>query len=85
MLVAPDPAKQRIIDAFNRRAVSVIADMAVMAPKNDGLAEPFPSLIDVCWLDLGQLLDIFDRTNAVWDAFRSLEHLTSARATSGPC
>jgi len=65
VLVAPDPVKQRIIDAFNRRAESVIADMALVAPKKDGLVELLPYLIDVFWLDLGQLLYILDRANTV--------------------
>ncbi|WP_448035157.1 hypothetical protein [Bradyrhizobium liaoningense] len=76
VLVEADPAKQRIIDAFNKRVEGVIANMALVARKKDGLAELFPYLIDVFWLDLGQLLYILDRSNAVWDAFQPLKDIT---------
>jgi hypothetical protein len=76
VLVEADPAKQRIIDAFNKRVEGVIANMALVAPKKDGLAELFPYLIDVFWLDLGQLLYIIDRSNMVWNAFQPLKHVT---------
>jgi hypothetical protein len=76
VLVAPDQANQKIIDAFNRRTEGVIADMAVVAPKKDGLADLFPYLIDVFWLDLGQLLYILDRANTIWSAFQPFKHIT---------
>lgn len=76
VLVEADPAKQKIIDAFNKRAEGVLAQMALVAPKKDGPAKLVPYLIDVFWLDLGQLLYILDRTNRVWDAFQPLKHVT---------
>lgn len=76
MLVTPHKGNQRIIDEFNRRAESVIGDMVLLAPRRDGLAHLFPFLIDVFWLDLGQLLYILDRANTVWDAFTPLKHIT---------
>jgi hypothetical protein len=75
-LIAPDQRNQKIIDALNKRVESVIDSMVLVAPKKDGLADLFPYLIDVFWLDLGQLLYILDRANTVWDAFRPLKHVS---------
>ncbi len=76
LLLAPDEEKQKLIDAFNERVAKVTAEMTLVAPKKDGLAELVPYLIDVFWLDLGQLLYILDRANTVWDAFGPLKHIT---------
>lgn len=75
-LITPDKRKQKIVDAFNERAEKVLLDIALVAPKKDGLAELFPYLIDVFWLDIGQLLYVLDRANTVWDAFRPMKHIT---------
>ena len=75
-LITPDKQNQKIIDAFNKRAKAVVADMALVAPKKDGRTELFPYLIDVFWLDMGQLLYVLDRANSVWDAFRPMKHIT---------
>jgi hypothetical protein len=64
-LVVPDKANQRTIDAFNKRVEMILADMVLVAPKKDGLADLFPYLIDVFWLDFGQLLYVLDRANTV--------------------
>ena len=75
--IEADPAKQRIIDVFNKRAEGIIANMALVAPKKDGLAELFPYLMDVFWLDLGQLLYILDRAEIRFqDAFQPVKHIT---------
>lgn len=76
VLVAPNPEHEKIVSSFNQRTSALIDDMLVVAPKRDGRAELFPYLIDVFWLDLGQLLYILDRSNTVWDAFRPLKHMT---------
>jgi hypothetical protein len=76
MLVEADPARQRMIDDFNKRLETVTNSMALVAPKKDGVAELSPYLIDVFWLDLGQLLYVLDRSNTVWDAFQPLKHIT---------
>lgn len=75
-VVTPDRENERIIAAFNKRTASLLDDIVQMAPKKDGLAELFPYLIDVFWLDLGQLLYVLDRADTVWDAFRPLKHIT---------
>jgi hypothetical protein len=75
-LVTPDGANREIIVKFNKRVNRILADMTLIAPKRDGHADLFPYLIDVFWLDLGQLLYILDRANTVWDAFRPLKHIT---------
>jgi hypothetical protein len=75
-LVTPDEANQQIIDTFNRRTKALFDDIALVAPKKDGLADLLSYLIDVFWLDLGQLLYVLDRANTVWDAFRPLKHIT---------
>lgn len=75
-LLAPDEEKQKLIQVFNERVAKVIADMTLVAPKKDGLTELVPYLIDVFWLDLGQLLYILNRANTVWDAFGPLKHIT---------
>lgn len=76
VLVTPDKVHQQIIDAFNQRTEAVLTDMALVAPKKDGLANQFPYLIDIFWLDVGQLLYVLDRANTVWDAFIPLKHIT---------
>ncbi len=75
-VVVPDKENERIIADFNRRSAKILDDIASVAPKQDGLVELFPYLIDVFWLDLGQLLYVLDRANTVWDAFRPLKHIT---------
>lgn len=76
VIVAPDPANQGIMDAFNKCVEGIVADMAIVAPKKDGVTDLHSYLIDVFWLDLGQLLYILDRANTVSDAFWPLKHIT---------
>lgn len=75
-VLVPDKENERIIADFNKRTAKILDDIASVAPKKDGLAELFPYLIDVFWLDLGQLLYVLARANTVWDAFRPLKHIT---------
>jgi hypothetical protein len=75
-LVAPDSKNQGVVDVLNKRVQEIIRDIARVAPKRDGVPEVFAYLLDVFWLDLGQLLYILDRANTVWDAFWPLRHIT---------
>jgi hypothetical protein len=74
--IIPDEANQRMIDVFNQRLQRIFDDIPLVAPKKEGAVEIFPYLMDVFWLDVGQLLYILDRANTVWDAFRPLTHVT---------
>lgn len=75
-LVAPASVNQKVIDAFNKSVEGVIADMVLVAPKKDGLPDLFSYLIDIFWLDLGQLLYVLDRADTVWSAFQPLSYIT---------
>jgi hypothetical protein len=75
-LVSPDEANQRIIEAFNKSVEAAVSDMALVAPKRDGTADLIHYLMDVYWLDLGQLLYVLDRANTVWDAFTPMSRIT---------
>lgn len=75
-VVVPDRENERIIADFNKRTAQLLDDIAKVAPKRDGLAHLIPYLIDVFWLDLGQLLYVLDRADTVWDALRPLKHIT---------
>jgi hypothetical protein len=75
-LVTPNAIHQRMIEAFNKRVEAVVTDIAFIAPKMNGAADLLHYLMDVYWLDLGQLLYILDRSNTVWEAFRPLSRIT---------
>lgn len=75
-VVVPDRENERIIADFNKRTAQLLDDIAKVAPRRDGLAHLIPYVVDVFWLDLGQLLYILDRADTVWDAFRPLRHIT---------
>ena len=75
-VVVPNERNQGIIDAFNARVKSVVREMTLVAPKRDSLPDLFAYLMDVFWLDLGQLLYILDRAPTVWDAFTPFRSIT---------
>jgi hypothetical protein len=67
-LVTPDTAHQQMIEVFNKRVEAIFNDMALVAPERDGVADLLHYLLDVYWLDVGQLLYVLDRASTVWDA-----------------
>jgi hypothetical protein len=75
-LVTPDETNQRIVGEFNKRLEAAVSDMVLVAPKRDGTADLIHYLMDVYWLDLGQLLYVLDRATTVWDAFTPLARIT---------
>jgi hypothetical protein len=74
--VNPDASNRQIIEAFNKRVEAIVNDIALVAPKRDGHPDFIHYLMDVYWLDLGQLLYILERAHTVWDAFAPLSRIT---------
>jgi len=74
--LTPDSNNQKILDKLNERIERIIKDILIVAPHRNGLTEITPYLIDVFWLDIGQLLYILNRAHTVWDAFSPLKNIT---------
>lgn len=71
-----DPAALKAIDKFNAAVRSSVAEIALNAPMRDGLLDLNAYLIDIFWLDLGQVLYVLDRSHTAWDSFALLKNLT---------
>jgi len=71
-----DPAAVKAVGKFNATVRSTVAEIALSAPKRDGLLDLHAYLIDVFWLDLGQVLYVLDRSHTAWDAFAPLKNIT---------
>jgi hypothetical protein len=74
--ITPDSKNQKTLDKLHERVDHILKDMLIVAPQRDGAPQIVPYLIDVFWLDLGQLLYILKRAHTVWDAFSPLKHIT---------
>lgn len=66
----------RILEAFNKKLEQVMADIEAVAPRRDGAIDLFRYMLDVFWLDLGELLYVLQRGRSVPDAVSALRHLT---------
>lgn len=71
-----EQAHRRAVETLNKRVENILTDIALVAPNTDGYIDLFPYLIDVFWLDFGQVLYLIDRANTIWDAFSPLKHIT---------
>ncbi|MDE0173247.1 MAG: hypothetical protein OYH76_20155 [Defluviicoccus sp.] len=71
-----DPDRVRILEAFNksvRRSVDIIDGIA---PRQDGKVDMVRYLMQVSWLDLGQLLYALHRGRSLPHAMSAMRHLT---------
>ncbi|MFG1352355.1 hypothetical protein [Xanthobacter autotrophicus] len=67
----------KMIKALNNAIEAIFSHLSVLAPKNgEGQMNLFAYLIDIFWLDLGQVLYVLDRSFAVWNAFEPLQFIT---------
>ena len=71
-----DPAAIKAAGKLNAAVRSTLAEIALSAPKRDGLIDLRAYLIDVFWLDLGQVLYVLGRSHTAWDAFAPLKNIT---------
>jgi hypothetical protein len=71
-----DPAAVKAVGKINAAVRSTVAEIALSAPRRDGLLDLHAYLIDVFWLDLGQVLYVLDRSHTAWDAFAPLKNIT---------
>ena len=71
-----DAAAVKAVDKLNAAVRSTVAEIALSAPMRDGLLDLHAYLIDVFWLDLGQVLYVLDRSHRAWDAFAPLKNIT---------
>ena len=67
---------EKILERFHEAVQLTIQDMVEVAPKKDNQADVFAYLINVFWLDLGQLLYALERGRSVPDSLAALRTLT---------
>ena len=65
-----------ILDGFNKKLDQIARDLENFAPDADGGLDLFGYLIDLFWLDLGQLLYALHRGRSVFDSLSALRNLT---------
>ena len=71
-----NPDHDEILDRFNKAVGQTIGDIVQVAPLKSQQADLFAYLIDVFWLDLGQLLYALQRGRSVPDSLAALRNLT---------
>ena len=64
------------LDAFNKTLELLVADIEAVAPRRNGAIDLFPYMLDVFWLDLGELLYVLQRGRSVLDAVSPLRRVT---------
>ena len=75
---SPDPKLARILNEFNKTMDEIMPDlMEAEAPRNAEV-DLFGYMLDVVWLDLGQLLYVLDRGLSVEKGLSAFKHLTFA-------
>ena len=65
-----------ILDAFNKKLDQITRDIEHVGTDDDGQIDLFGYLIDLFWLDLGQLLYALHRGRSLVDALSALRSLT---------
>ena len=65
-----------VLDAFNKKLDQITRDIEHVPPDEDGEIDLFGYLIDLFWLDLGQLLYALHRGRSVMDGLSALRNLT---------
>ena len=65
-----------ILDAFNKKLDQITTDLEHFAPDEDGEIDLFRYLINLFWLDLGQLLYALHRGRSVFEGLAPLRNLT---------
>lgn len=71
-----DPNHTEILAAFNKKLDQITRDIEQIAPDEDGEIDLFGYLIDLFWLDLGQLLYALHRGRSVFQGLSVLKNLT---------
>ena len=66
----------RILDAFNKKVEQIMNDIVRVAPYREGQVDLLPYMLDVFWIDLGQLLYALHRGRSVLDGLIALRSLT---------
>lgn len=61
---------------FNKTLALLTADIDAVAPRRNGALDLFRYMLDVFWLDLGELLYVLQRGRSVLDAISPLRHVT---------
>ena len=68
----------RIVDEFNQTIENIMSDLQHIAPRKYDQIDLFKYMLDVFWLDLGQLLYVLHRGFTVTQAVTALKNLTFA-------
>lgn len=70
------PEHVRILEEFNKTVKQSMRDIDQVAPRRDGQVDMVSYMMDVLWLDLGQLLYSLHRGHSAIDGVSALSHLT---------
>ncbi len=76
MSIDTEPKRDRILDEFNKTLDEITSELTKAGtPENDGI-DLFRYMLDVIWLDLGEVLYVLDRGLTVEKALSALKYLT---------
>ena len=72
----PDPNRNRILNEFNKAMDEIMSELIKAGTQENGEVDLFGYILNVIWLDLGQLLYVLDRGLSVEKGLSALKHLT---------
>lgn len=75
---SPDPNLARVLSEFNKALDEIRSELVEVGTQENGEIDLFRYMLDVIWLDLGQLLYVLDRGLSVEKGLSALKHLTFA-------
>ena len=73
-----EPRRDRILDEFNKTLEEIETEWAEIGGPENGEIDLFRCMLDVFWLDLGELLYVLDRGLTVEKGLSALKNLTFA-------